>query len=539
MPATRIPLLEGVKGAFAFSADRAKIVTESLPGGGSITRIPGKLSLCDAVNGNNRRYPRPVWEKNLKSGSPLQESIKRNAAFGLLEHPSDGVVSLLSPISHIVSKAILCENGEVTGEIVVLGTAEGQKLTALIEGGYDPLVSSRGFGSLTTGTDGVDVVQEDFICEGWDVVIKPSFEVAQLTPNRGPSPALESQTKSAYDQWFEATQRTPSRAPSPALESAPAAPVLTASTSPISPSPVAVLKESVSPQAPAASPAKPALIMTINEIKQRMAALRGQDPSKLTPSRFAESLTESQALHTEVAKFVAEDATRSYEGSKLHKQLEEHEARMEAAQKAPTAAAHKLQENLNKVLKVTNVVVERGLQMRKQLGEALKKDASNTRLVEELTKNGTDWKNLADKRKARLEHTEKKYVTACEMVDSLVKRYNEDVTLLGGRVLQLEFKESAHTPDVARQIKEASKPKQIMAIRERLEKGAKPASGAAKTASGAAKPVQEVKTATSATAPVQESKKAPISVTQPVQPSLRNLSESVSMARRLSAAQVK
>lgn len=519
MPATRIPLLEGVKGAFPFAADRSKIVTESLPNGGTVTRIPGKLSLCDTVNGNNRRYPRPVWEKNLKPGSQLQESIKRNAAFGLLEHPNDGVVSLLSPISHIVTKAALCENGEVVGEIVVLGTAEGQKLTALIEAGYDPLVSSRGFGSLTTGSDGVDVVQEDFICEGWDVVIKPSFEAAQLTPNRGPSPSLESKP------------------------AAPSAPVLTASTSSISPSPAAALKESVDPKPSAASPSntKPAPTMTITEIKQRMAALRGQDPAKLTPARFAESLQETQVLHTEVAKFVAEDATRSYEGSKLHKTLEELEARFEAAQKAPTAAAQKLQENLNKVLKVTNVVVERGLQMRRQLGEALKKVESQTKLVEELTKNGTDWKNLADKRKARLEHTEKKYVTACEMVDSLVKRYNEDVTLLGGRVLQLEFKESAHTPEVAKLIKEATKPKQIMAIRERLEKGAKPAAGAAK-------PVQEGKPAAPAApaaakpaapaAPVAEGKK-PVSVTAPAQPSIRNLSESVSMARRLSAAQPK
>lgn len=519
MPATRIPLLEGVKGAFPFTADRAKIVTESLPGGGTLTRIPGKLSLCDAVNGNNRRYPRPVWEKNLKAGSPLQESIKRNAAFGLLEHPADGLVSLLSPISHIVSKAVLCENGEVTGEIVLVGTDEGKKLVALIEAGYDPLVSSRGFGSLTTGTDGVDVVQEDFICEGWDVVIKPSFESAQLTPNRNPMPAVESK---------------------------PAAPAtLTASTSPLSPSPVAALKESVTPSVPAASHIKQAPTMTITEIKQRMAALRGQDPAKLTPARFAESLTESQALHTEVAKFVAEDATRSYEGSKLHKQLEEHEARMEAAQKAPTAAAHKLQENLNKVLKVTNVVVERGLQMRKQLGEALKKEGTQTKLIEELTKNGTDWKNLADKRKARLEHTNKKYVTACEMVDSLVKRYNEDMVMVGGRLLQLEFKESAHTPEIAKLIKEATKPKQILAIRERLERPAK-------AAAGAAKPVQEGKDgkpaapapaakpaapapAPAPAAPVAEGKK-PVSVTASVQPSVRNLGESVSMARRLSAA---
>ena len=274
--------------------------------------------------------------------------------------------------------------------------------------------------------------------------------------------------------------------------------------------------------------------MTITEIKQRLAALRGQDPAKLTPARFAECLSETQNLHTEVAKFVAEDATRSYEGSKLHKQLEQIESLLEAAQKAPTAAANKLQENLNKVLKVTNVVVERGLQMRKQLGESIKKQESQVKLIEQLIRNGTDWVTLAEKRKARLEHLEKKYATACEMLDSLADKYNEDVTLLGGRVLQLEFKESAHTPEVAKLIREATRPKHILALRERLEK---PTKGAA---ASAAKPVQEGKAASApAPAPVAEGKGAKVSVTAPAKPSLSNLSESVGMARRLSAAQPK
>ena len=55
-------LAEGVAGAYTFTVDRTKTpVTESRPTG-SVTRIPGRLSVCDCVNGNNRRYGKRVWE---------------------------------------------------------------------------------------------------------------------------------------------------------------------------------------------------------------------------------------------------------------------------------------------------------------------------------------------------------------------------------------------------------------------------------------------------------------------------------------------
>ena len=110
-------LAEGLTGAFPFIVDRSKVpVSESRPNGQSYKRIPGRFSVCDCVNGNNRRYSRRVWEKNLTPGSPLQESIKKNAAFGLLEHPKDGIVTLQSPISHQVIKAEMFESNGPDGK---------------------------------------------------------------------------------------------------------------------------------------------------------------------------------------------------------------------------------------------------------------------------------------------------------------------------------------------------------------------------------------------------------------------------------------
>lgn len=185
---TRI-LLEDSFGTFKPERDqngaiRASVMESTVVEGRTFTRIPGRFSMVGEVNGNGRRYGQEVWEMNLKEGSALQESIKECSAFGLLEHPSDGHIDLRSPIAILVSKAQLQESGEVTGEITVLNTAEGQRLLALIEAGWDPRVSSRGFGSLIKGSDGVDEVQKDFVCEGWDVVLKPSFKSAIMTPDR-------------------------------------------------------------------------------------------------------------------------------------------------------------------------------------------------------------------------------------------------------------------------------------------------------------------------------------------------------------------
>ena len=157
----------------AFSPDRTAIVESKDPLTGLTSkRIPGTLSVCDCVNGNRRKYGKRVWEKNLAKESILSGLMSRKASFGLLEHPADGKVDLRSPISHITVDAKLVEGVDeksekrwyVKGIIEVLDTPEGKKLSALIEGGYDPMVSSRGYGSLVAGPDGIDEVQEDFIC---------------------------------------------------------------------------------------------------------------------------------------------------------------------------------------------------------------------------------------------------------------------------------------------------------------------------------------------------------------------------------------
>jgi hypothetical protein len=509
-------LIEGATGAFPFIVDRSKpLVSESQPSGGSLTKIPGRFSVCDCVNGNNRRYRRPVWEKNLQTGSILQESIRRNAAFGLLEHPKDGVISLLSPISHHVTSAKMVESRdaagkpvtEVVGEITLLDTLEGNKLKALIEGGYNPLVSSRGYGSLERASDGVDEVQEDYVCESWDVVIKPSFEQAELTPNRSttnavmaPKPTAESEdaakcpecgaldlgtnkcscghvrkeSKPNVKKHDDSGETTVTEAAKNNLkESKP-------STGAASP--------------PAAASATPNKVnsMELNEIKSRIATLESLDPSKLPPTRFAESLTQIEELHQEVATFSAADPKRSWDGTKLHKQLESVAGKFSESAQAPVKQAKKLAENNVKLMKVINAVAQTALTYKSKLGESMKTKTESMKLKEELTRRGQGWKRVAEDRQTKYNGLHKDWTDSCEALELMAKRYHEDTTDLARRCMVLEFKEKTATPVIQKMLKEATRLRHIAVIREMLEgKRPMPAmneEGEGKKAAGVGKP---------------------------------------------------
>ncbi len=514
-------LAEGLKGAFPFIVDKEKIVTETLGAGKSRTRFPGRFSVCDSVNGNNRRYRKQVWEKNLKPGSTLRTLIERNAAFGLLEHPSDGQITLQSPICLLITEAKMVETkdaagksiSEIHGEIMVLGTQEGNKLSALIEGGYNPMVSSRGFGSLTRTNDGIDEVEEDYVCEGWDVVIKPSFENAEIAIPREEPEIAVAETKVEY---LKQTNLVIDSKPTKNLK------VESRETQPssVEPAPEPTGKKIES------SPVKS---MNLTEIKSQIAQFRATPVARLSPSAFAEGMAQLTQLHNEVASFLSEDQKRSWQATQLHEEVKTIEQAWTNVQLAPQRKVGQLNDSNAKLMRVIKAVAETGLTLKQKLGESIKAQNRQTKLIEAVVTRGEGWQDLASKRKARLEKLEHRYELACEALDLLAAKYKADTTELGKRVIQLEFKESAQVPEIQKLLKEATKPKHIVAIREQLE--GKVSAPAPKGAEG--KP----------TPPVAEGKatpKAPVSegitVLSQAPSDPRGLNESIAMVKRMSGA---
>lgn len=427
-------------------------ITESA-GNRQVYRLPGRLSVIGEVNGNKRRYPEATWDANLQEGSTLQTLISKNAAFGLLEHPSDGQVNLNSPISHLTTKVIR-EGKEIHGEITILNTPEGNKLKALIEGGWNPTVSSRGFGTLLMMEDGVEDVQADFVCEGWDVVMKPSFGNATLNVPEG------------------------------LRESAPAAAPAAAGTPPVKP-----ITESTPPKQTPAAPATPKLMK--KNITESLAPLQTINPATLlagSPKQFGESLQRLSDLHGDVAKWAAEDPTRSWEATQLHESISREEARFAAAAQAPIQEAQALKKQNGQLVQVLESVTKTAIAARKLVKESNANVGKQKKVTEEIAKRGKAWQERAGKitesKKAleeRLAKLEKNYKLACESLDLLAAKYNTDVTALGKRVIELEFPTQVTESATAETLKKASHPKHIVALRESIT--GKPA--------GTAAPVQE------------------------------------------------
>lgn len=501
-------LLEDTVGEFIVT-DRATSIQESATNGRSFLKIAGRLSLCDTLNGNNRIYPRNVWERQFSKGSRLMELIERNRSVGLLEHPKDGQVSLLSPISHLLVDAKLQENGEVRGELLIINTAEGQKLRALIEAGYNPLVSSRGYGSLEKNTQGQDIVQDDYVCEGWDVVFHPSFKQCELeavaateSSNPKPTAALRESTQDLPNTAVESPKI------SAQVEQPKAAPVGAASSAP-------KLNENT----------------TMDAIRNKLNQIAALEPKKMAPAQLTESRAQLRGLHNEAAKWLAEDATRSYEASQLHKAIEEVESRWDEAITQPRVESTRLLTERQKALSVLGATVETAKAFKKQLSEAVttngKLSAVNAKLLEAVRA----WKAEAEKWQAQSRLNEDKYNLACQSLDIMADRWKSNTTELGRKIVELECEEALKTNEEARtKLAEAAHPDDVADIREALLPK-KPAT-----------PVNEGKEA-AAQPPLNEDK--PKAAAEPAktlpQPKViraeRNpgsLKESVAIARRLS-----
>lgn len=137
------------------------------------TVVRGEFARAGLATENKRMYPKEVWEKEIKR---LKTAMTERQVFGEIDHPSDGRTSL-QRVSHIVTE-MRVENGILVGEAEILPTEKGKILETLLKSGCKIGVSSRGFGSVKSNDDGVDVVQEDYRLVTFDFVAEPADKTA-------------------------------------------------------------------------------------------------------------------------------------------------------------------------------------------------------------------------------------------------------------------------------------------------------------------------------------------------------------------------
>ncbi len=140
-----------------------------------LVTLKGKLQAADQENGNNRKYPRKVLEREVDKY--MAGPVKTRTALGELDHPEASVVNLANA-SHIVTD-IWWDGNSVMGTIQLLPTPSGNIAKALVMAGIPLGISSRGMGSVKQIGEAVEV-QEDFELLCWDLVSVPSTPMAYM-----------------------------------------------------------------------------------------------------------------------------------------------------------------------------------------------------------------------------------------------------------------------------------------------------------------------------------------------------------------------
>ena len=157
-----------------------KLITEEIEnveviveerGGKKSMFIEGIFLQGDLKNRNGRMYPMDTLRKEVQRYN--ESFISGGRALGELGHPEGPAVNL-DRVSHKITS--LRENGtNFIGKAKILDTPMGRIAKNLIDEGVKLGVSSRGLGTLTTNSEGVKIVSDDFhLATAADIVADPS-----------------------------------------------------------------------------------------------------------------------------------------------------------------------------------------------------------------------------------------------------------------------------------------------------------------------------------------------------------------------------
>ena len=151
--------------------DTVSLVTEGSLGKGKNYFIDGVFLQSELQHRNGRMYPEKVMDKEVQRY--CEEYIDKNRAYGELGHPDSPSINL-DRVSHMIV-SLRKEGTNYIGKAKILDTPMGKIAKGLLDGGANLGVSSRALGSLKSNSDGVQIVQDDFMLStAADIVADPS-----------------------------------------------------------------------------------------------------------------------------------------------------------------------------------------------------------------------------------------------------------------------------------------------------------------------------------------------------------------------------
>jgi hypothetical protein len=133
-------------------------------------KIKGIFMQADIKNRNGRIYPVGTLAKEVKRYN--EQFINKKRAFGELGHP-DGPTVNIERVSHMIT-SLKPEGKNFIGEAKIMDTPYGKIVKNLIDEGAQLGVSSRGMGSLQSGSQGNVVGKDFYLATAADIVADPS-----------------------------------------------------------------------------------------------------------------------------------------------------------------------------------------------------------------------------------------------------------------------------------------------------------------------------------------------------------------------------
>ena len=150
--------------------ENIEVLTEQNANGKKDYKIKGVFMQADIKNRNGRVYPVATLAKEVKRYN--EQFINKKRAFGELGHP-DGPTVNLERVSHMIT-SLKPEGKNFIGEAKIMDTPYGKIVKNLIDEGAQLGVSSRGMGSLQSGSQGNVVGKDFYLATAADIVADPS-----------------------------------------------------------------------------------------------------------------------------------------------------------------------------------------------------------------------------------------------------------------------------------------------------------------------------------------------------------------------------
>ena len=134
--------------------------------------LEGVFLQSETLNRNQRMYPRPILEREVKRYK--KDYIKENRAFGELGHPEGPTINL-ERVSHMITDLRRSGNDWIGKAKVLRETPYGKIVEGILKEGAKLGVSSRGMGSLDEQSNGTKIVKDDYyLATAADIVADPS-----------------------------------------------------------------------------------------------------------------------------------------------------------------------------------------------------------------------------------------------------------------------------------------------------------------------------------------------------------------------------